>query len=184
MSWFSKAFGMHKKESDQQALDVMAATGIESMLRAHLKRLDSAHQGRPGADDLRLLGDQLLAADRLSFAVGSIQQNLPDALSKSKLSNASQLFTDWLVAVTVYPWLTADDVKAHLPAGYTALLNELTAPAYAEPGGSHVAHWNYCSDGRQAVVHLTLIPNPKVMRTVAVIAEDLLTRGELGQLGM
>lgn len=181
MSWFSKAFGRYKR-GDQGALDVMTASGIETMLRAHLRRLDSAYQGRPGAKDLRRLCDQLLAGDRLSFAVGSIQQNLPDTLAKKAQSNATKLFTDWFVAVTVCPWLTVADVRAHLRGGYLALLGGLTASA--QPGGRHIAHWIYCSDGKEAGVHLTLIPNPKVMRTVYVIAEDLLTPDERKQLGV
>jgi len=184
MSWWSKAFGKHKGKSRQEVLNVTAATGIEAILRAHLKRMGLAYQGRPGTEGLRRLCDQLLASDRLSFAVGSIQQNLPDTLARKAPSNVTKLFTDWFVAVTVCPWLTAADVRAHLRGRYLALLNELTAPAYIQHGGRHVAHWIYCSDGKEAGVHLTLIPNPKVMRTVAVIAEDLLTPDERRQFGI
>lgn len=184
MGFLQNLFGKRGKEGDQGAMDVTTATGIETMLRAHMRRLDSAGQGHPGANDLRQLCMQLLEDDRLSFTIESIRERLPDAMATRTFSSTTRLFPEWCVAVTVCPWLLADDVRSHLGRGYPALLSELTDPAYAQPGGRHVAHWIYCSDGAQAGVHLTLVPNSKVVRTTAVIAEDLLTPDERRKLGL
>jgi len=183
MSWLGNLFGKHGKESDQDTLNVTTAAGIETMLRTHLKRLD-AYQGRPGAKELRHLSNQLLEGDRWSFAVESIRQSISDSLSKNGFSHATKLFSDWYIAVTICPWLAATEVRTHLERGYPALLGELTNPAYAQPSGRHVAHWIYCTDGKQAGVHLTLVPNPKVVRAIAVIAEDLLTPNERREMGI
>jgi ribosomal protein S6 len=64
------------------------------------------------------------------------------------------------------------------------MLDRLTKPAYSNPEGRHVAHWLYCSDGNQAGIHLTLVPNPKVIRTLVVFAEDFLTTTERRKVGL
>jgi len=204
MDLLSKLFG--KKESAQtpSVPDVMTATGIETMLRAHLKRLESAYEGRPGAQDLHQLCDQLLEDERLAFVVKSIQQNLPVALTKKKAYETSELFTvfaepSFYVAVTVFPWLAPTEVRAHLPTGYSKQLVELGAkvaildhrsPADEALGilpWTHLVHWIYCCDGKNAAVHLSLIPeaaNRKAKRTVMIVAEDLLTSDERKQMGL
>lgn len=103
MSFLRKLLG--KKESSREipeakeptqapkSLDVRTAAGIETMLRAHLERLQSAYGDRPGAEDLRRLCSQLLANDQLAFVVKSIQENLPRALAKKTPYDTTNLFT-------------------------------------------------------------------------------------------
>jgi hypothetical protein len=184
MNFMHKLSGKKEAAQSEEVLDVKTAVGIEQLLRAHLKRLCSAYQGRPGAGDLQWLCDQLLTGERLPFTVTSIEQRLPATLEEKAPSDATRLFTDWFVAVTVCPWLAATEVRANLRSRYLELLTTLTNPAYAQPGGRHVAHWIYCSDGKKAAVHLTLVPNPNVIRTVAVMAEELLTPDERRQMGL
>lgn len=218
MNFLRKLFRRKEEESVQVAepkkppqaavpgrLDGTTATGIKTMLRAHLKRLESAYEGHPGSEDLHRLCDQLLADDQLAFVVKSIQDNLPGALANKTRYDTTQLFTTSLgesaffVAVTVFPWLTPAEVRAHLRGGYSNQLVELGAkvavldhrsPAEEALGilpWTHLVHWIYCCDGKNAGVHLSLMPeaaNTKAKRTVTIIAEDLLTPDERKKMGL
>jgi len=157
---------------------------VQVLLSAHLKRLDSAYRGRPHAEGLQQLCKQLSTGEQWLFAVSTIEQQSPHVLSEKEISNATKLTASWFIAVTICPWLTANEVRTQLPGGYLTFLNNLVSPAFIHPEGRHIAHWIWCSDGKESGVHLTLIPNAKVIRTVAVMAEELLTPSERRQAGL
>ncbi len=157
---------------------------IKTMLMAHLERLNSLLQRNPDGAVLKQLCKDLSTGEQWSFAVSFIGQQMPLALSGKEISSATKLTAEWFIAVTVCPWLMPVDVRPHLPGGYLTLLNKLTDPAFTIPEGRHVAHWIYCSDGKEIGVHLTLISNPKVGRIMTILAKDLMTESELQTAGV
>jgi hypothetical protein len=161
--------------------DVVGPAGIERMLRAHLERLQRVTRGNPGSEGLRSLSEQLLAEPMLSYAVSAIGARLP---ASRACASDGRSFSDWYVAVTVCDEIDPGAARAGMRGGYLALMNEVTAPAWAEPGGRNVAHWIYCCSGEKlAGVHLTMIPNPNRPRiSPPLIAQDFLTPAEASQL--
>ncbi len=169
------------KTDAAKADDVVSAAGIERMLRAHLERLSQATRGNPRSDGLKSLTGQLLTEPMLSYAVSAIGERLP---ANCACDSDGRSFPEWYVAVTVCADLDPEVVRASMPGGYLALMNRVTAPAWAEPGGRNVAHWIYCCSGAKlAGVHLTMIPNPnRLKNSPPLIAEDLLTAAERQQM--
>lgn len=101
--------------------------------------------------------------------------------------------------MAILPWLSPVEAREHLPGGYSKQLIELgtkvavldaRSPSAAALGilpWTHLVHWIYCCDGTNAGVHMSLVPeaaNPQAKRTVAIIAEDLLTPDERKQMGL
>jgi hypothetical protein len=157
---------------------------IKLMLMAHLERLYSLLQSNPDVAGLQQLIKDLSTGEPWSFTVSFIGQQMLLALSGREISSETKLTTEWFIAVTVCPWLAPDEVRPHLPGGYLTLLNNLTDPAFTIPKGRHVAHWIYCSDGKEIGVHLTLISNPKVGRVMTIMAKDLMSESEMQTAGL
>gem|GEM_PF-1770858 len=193
-----------KKQKEKTIPAIMTAPGIELALRNHLEHLQSDYGNNPGADKLRRICAQLLAEEQLGFIVKSISENLPHALSEKKPYETSELFTKfaesgYFVAVTIFPWLTPEEVIEFSDEGYSKKLIELGTKMavidFRSPEASalgilpwtHLVHWIYCCDGEDANVHLTLIPesvNPEADRTVFIIADELLSPAEKRQMGL
>ena len=164
--------------------DVKKVAYIEAMMRAHLKRIQSALRGRPDAEGLIGLCNHLLSPTRISSAASLISREVSNAFSNQNISSTSELTIEWFVVVSVCPWLMPNTVLNHLSDGYLTLLDQLTKPAYFHPEGRHVVHWIYCSDGKEAGIHVTIVPNPKVVHTQAVFAQDFLTATERRKVGL
>ena len=162
--------------------DVLSTAGIEAMLRAHLERLYRSSGDNPGANGLKTLTGELLTEPMLSYAVAAIGAKLPASHAPN---SDGRPFANWYVAVTVCADLDPAIARASMPGGYLALMNAVTAPAYARPGYLNVAHWVYCCDGLRAGAHLTMIPNPNRPRiSPSLIAQDFLSAVERRQLNM
>jgi hypothetical protein len=182
-----------------------AASDIENLLRNHLKRLKSKMSSHPGAAEIERAIAYLLQVEPLSFTVSTIEKNLAEALAEKKALETSFYFPsqlgeagNWIV-VTVFPWLTPAEVRANLPSGYSQKLKELdvkvgaidirppTELAKRPLVWTNLVHWIYCSDGHEAGVHLTYVPqasNPRARRSFVLVAEDLLTPEEKRKMGM
>lgn len=183
MSFLSRLFGS-KGGKEPDTSDVTSMPGIEVMLRRHLTRLDAFAKGRPDGRGLEQLCQQLLRPARLAFTVAEIAKQIQPSQSKQLNSSTTGSDNEWFVAITVSPWLMPDDVRAHIPNGYLALLDQLVAPALSGPKRPHIAHWIYCTNGERAGVHLTLIPDADRVPAPTILAQDLLTPSERRQAGI
>ena len=134
---------------------------VKGLLKAHIVRLNGMYRGKPGEQESLRFIQQVLNDDLLTFAVDQIAQKIPEALAEKKVLQSTGTFGEWFMAISICPWFKPEDVKANLGQEYMELLNRLAGPALNTPGGKNIAHWVYCSNGNQASVHLTMMPNPK-----------------------
>ena len=151
------------------------------MLGQHLDRLHEATQGAPGAEGLKSLTLQLLTEPMVGWATSAIASRLP---ATGGCESDAKAFPEWYVAISVCPDIDPDAARLGMPGGYLALMNQVTAPAWAL-GDLNVAHWIYCCDGKVAGAHLTMIPNPNKPRiSPPLIAQDFLNATERQQLNV
>jgi hypothetical protein len=184
--------------------NVTTSSGIEQLLRSYLEQLKSDYGERRGADQLSQLCAQLQEGELLGFVVNSISENLAQALSDKTPHEGDKLFTrfaesGYFIAVTIFPWLTPKEVIKFSGEPYSRKLMELAtqmtvfdfrSPQEAALGilpWTHLAHWIYCCDGKNANVYLTLMPeaaNPEADRTISIVADELLSSAERRQMGL
>jgi len=158
---------------------------VKELLKAHIVRLNGMYRGKPDEQQSLRFIQQVLNNDLLTFAVDQIAQKIPNAMAEKKVLQSTGTFGEWFMAVSICPWFKPEDVKANLGQGYMELLNGLAGPALNTPGGKNIAHWVYCSNGNQASVHLTMMPNPKgSSKGTVVLAQDLLTPQERQKVGL
>jgi hypothetical protein len=139
----------------------------------------------PKAGTTRQVVAQIMSGEAFAYAVQVVLDSLPDCLAEKSPRSAVDQFPGVLVAVTVFPAWTAEQVRALLPHGYVKLVQELVAPFQEEAASTHVAHWAFASDGSLVSVYLTVIPNPESDKDApALIARELLTAQERADLGV
>ena len=158
---------------------------VESRMQASasqgLAHLSSTAQ----ADATRRVVAQITSGTEFEYAVESVLENLPICLADQSPRSVVKQFPGTLVAVTVFPGWTPEQVRELLPDGYVALVQEL-AESYQQPEDKfHVAHWVFASDGSLSSVYLTIIPNPDTDKDApALIARELLSEQERTNLGV
>lgn len=178
----SSSFPSHAVE---QPTGDYSSDSVKGLLKAHIVRLNGMYRGKPDEQESLRFIQQVLNNDLLTFAVDQMAQKIPEALAEKKVLQSTGTFGDWFMAVTISPWFKPEDVKANLGQEYMELLNDLAGPALNTTGGKNIAHWVYCSNGNQASVHLTMMPNPKgSSKGTVVLAQDLLTPQERQKVGL
>ena len=178
--------GIFKNPVKRDTIDYTDTLGIEQMLCIHVKTGIHHSSSQPGVNVLMGLLNELLKTGCLTFAVQAIKRNLTLSLDDREFHHETSVIGDYIIAVTTCPWLKVSEVRVHMPDGYLRLMNNLTEPACRQYAGKHVAHWIYCSDGKQAAAHLSFIPNPAKVDTsltFPILAVDLMTQAEKAQLG-
>jgi hypothetical protein len=120
-----------------------------------------------------------------SYAVEQVVENFSACLTDHISHSSAQLFTNILVAVTVIPAWTQEEVRSLLPNGYVSLVQDLAGPFKALEQQPHLAHWVFTSDGNLSSVYLTVIPSPDTDKDApALIARELLSAQEREDLGV
>jgi len=176
---------------------------IKAALSANVEKLKSGQKSHPRAGDFINVCDKLLADDVMEFVVNTLKDNAPNAVKAKKSFDTEKLFTpaSLFVAVTIHPWASLDEVRSHLRSGYSTLLigmatklavfdsgkQQLVSMGVDDVGSwTHLAHWVYCTDGKETNSFLSLIPEAvNQKRTMPmIIAEELLTSNERKQMGL
>jgi hypothetical protein len=137
------------------------------------------------ADATHQLVKRLTSGAEFSFALATAFEMLPACLASRASLGSAQIFEDCLVAVSLYPAWSPDQVRGLMPEGYVKLIQELAAPYQAGEHKLHVAHWVIATDGGLTSVYLTAIPSPDASPDApALIARELLSTEERTQLGV
>jgi hypothetical protein len=159
---------------------------IMGLLQQHIERMCSLFSSNPALEDMPSLAEELISSENAEYALSTIARGLPAALRGMELVSDSRVFVDWVVGITVCPWLDPNEGRSRMPGGYLAQLERLTTFDDFARKGKHGAHWIFCTDGQRTGVHLTLVPNPnrKTLRAQPVLAIDFLTDQERRAIGM
>jgi hypothetical protein len=158
---------------------------LKSKMQSSAAQARSLLPANAAADATRDLVKRVTSGAEFSFALETAVEKLPECLESYSPLNAAEVFEDCLVAVSLYPAWTPDQVRALLPEGYVKLVQELAAPYQAGEHKLHVAHWVIASDGGLTSVYLTAIPNAEDQPDApALIARELLSNEERTQLGI
>lgn len=137
------------------------------------------------ADTTRQIVTQIATGEEFDYAVERVEVNLPICLAGYKPRSEVKQFPGSLVAITVFPVWTAEQVCKLLPEGYVNLVQELVAPLKDFGEKAHIAHWAFASDGNLINEYLTVIPNPDIDSDApTLIARELLNAKERTDLGV
>lgn len=158
---------------------MLSRESIESRMQTSVSQGLAQLTAAAQADTTRQLIAQIMSGAEFAFAVDSMLENLPACLAEQSPRSAVRQFSGTLVAVTVFPVWMPEQVRALLPDGYIALIQELAAPFHEAGEKTPMAHWAFTSDGNLTSVYLTVIPNPETdMEAPALIARELLSPQE------
>jgi hypothetical protein len=158
----------------------LAEDMIRLALRRHLEKLAREKSSEPGFGSVAPLLKGLVAGAKLTFATEAVAELWPEAASGSTLRSTGREFDDCYVGVDVLPTVEAVRWPAMFrPAGYLEHLNRFEPARILR--GQALAAWCFCSDGTQAVVHLTFMGPGGVMN---IMAQDLMTPLERKEVGL
>ena len=161
---------------------------IEQSLRQHLSRINSHYATTSGFHAMKTRWDKLLRPDILAFAVSTIDQELRKSLTDHLHHYQARRFGDIYVAVSTIPAVNPSEARAYFDYGYFGFIDLLFNECDYGVGNLDLAHWIFCYDGKQQVVHLTFMPAMKMIKTqgsntISVLAQDLMTVAERSQAG-
>jgi hypothetical protein len=158
---------------------------IESRMQTSASNGSSRLPNRPEANATRQVVARITSGEEFTFALEQVFENIPSCLTDHTPRSNAQLFNNILVAVTVIPAWTPEEVYSLLPNGYINLVQDLAGPYKELDQQPHLVHWVFTSDGNLTSVYLTVIPSPDTDKDApALIARELLSVQEREDLGL
>lgn len=161
---------------------------IEQSLRQHLSRMNSQYTTVSGFHAMKTRWEKLLRPDILAFVTSTIDQELRKSLTDYLHHYQARRFGDIYVAVSTIPAVNPSEARTYFECGYFGFIDLLFNECDYGVGNLDLAHWIFCYDGKQQVVHLTFMPAMKMIKTqgsntISVLAQDLMTVAERLQAG-
>ena len=152
---------------------------VEGLMRDHITRITD-HQAFKS--DARVLAfyRSLLDPAPLSFVKKTIAANLGAAQDADQECTGGQPVEGIFVLVSVVPQLVPDYAKSYFSGGYLRFLDTQLQQAGVRIDATSIAHWIYCTDGKNGAIHLTGLPR----QGQRVVALEMLTAAERSRIGL
>jgi hypothetical protein len=162
---------------------------LERLLAQHLTRVKQSFATADGFQVMESHWNRLLRPNVQAFTVNVVRQELQRSLEDNRHRYQTQEFGRIFVAVSVIPALNPAIARKYFVAGYSGFMGQLIGESGYHAGGLDLAHWVVCSDGRQQAVHLTFLPDMKLIETqgsstISILAQDLMTEDEKAEAGI
>ncbi|HET9914184.1 MAG TPA: hypothetical protein VFQ13_19980 [Anaerolineales bacterium] len=152
---------------------------VEDLMRKHVARITD-HPAFKSDANVVAFYRSLLSPAPLLFAQKTIAANLQAVFDGDQQYTEAQWIGDTFVMISIAPRLAPTSARGYFQGGYLKFLDVQLQQAGVQIGTTNIAHWIYCTDGKEAGVHLTAFPRVG-QRMVAL---DLLTNMERSQIGL
>lgn len=155
---------------------------VKDLAQRHLKRMAQQFKSRPGFKVTKSLVKNLLRRDVLTFTQEAVAEELRKSLLHDRHHWQSLWFGDLFLIVSTVPAVDIAEARRYFQGQYLAFVENQVQLEGTQLGKANVAHWVFCSDGSQMLVHLTFLPAKS--GGMALLAQDMMTAAEKAALGM